>query len=192
MPRGDSILRNAFFDALMFDCIPVMSEEEYARYCPYNDVIDYHAFAQVAAGPEEGSTIKHLADAFDERDIMFRLQNIHEVCLVGCTIQYHAASTTRNDSVPSETLALSDIPSTSVAFSIKNPQCNLTKCSVMQMRHVFQYSLNPAHELIRFDRRHIIAREDDAFTFTWKAILRRICDKGMLKEACAAPGGGKN
>ena len=59
----------------------------------------------------------------------------------------------------------------------------------MQIRHVFQYSLNPVHELIRFDKRHAIAQEDDAFTFTWKALLRRICGKGMLKEACADPVG---
>ena len=44
----------------------------------------------------------------------------------------------------------------------------------MQVNHIFQYSLNPKHELIRFDQMDQIDGEDDAFTFTWKAILRRV------------------
>ena len=57
----------------------------------------------------------------------------------------------------------------------------------MQIQHLFQFSLNPVHELIRFDQRHVIAHEDDAFTFTWKAVLRRVCKHGWLEEACFLP-----
>ena len=46
----------------------------------------------------------------------------------------------------------------------------------VQVNHIFQYSLNPKHELIRFDQMDQIDGEDDAFTFTWKAILRKVHD----------------
>ena len=53
--------------------------------------------------------------------------------------------------------------------------CHLTLLlAPMQVNHIFQYSLNPKHELIRFDQMDQIDGEDDAFTFTWKAILRRV------------------
>ena len=55
----------------------------------------------------------------------------------------------------------------------------------LQVAHVFQYSLNPVHELIRFDQLWMVDPDDDAFTFTWKAVLRRLCEHGKLKpERC--------
>ena len=57
--------------------------------------------------------------------------------------------------------------------------------SSLQVQRVFQYSLNPLHELIRFDKLHTLAAEEDAFTYTWKAVLRRICSQGWLPQRCS-------
>lgn len=46
--------------------------------------------------------------------------------------------------------------------------------------HVFQYMTNPVHELITFDRQSIIDAEDDAFTFSFKSLLRNLCRRGKL------------
>ena len=57
------------------------------------------------------------------------------------------------------------------------------------VRHVFQYSLNPAHELIRFDRASNMSHHDDAFTFTWKAILRNVCQRRLVPlDRCLGAG----
>ena len=107
MPRGDSILRNAFFDALMFDCIPVMSEADYVRYCPYNDVVNYHAFVNIAPGPENGSVITSLAEGFNERKMLAALQRLRKVfpisgltCLAACSPQNNTLSSWECDLYP--------------------------------------------------------------------------------------------
>ena len=40
------------------------------------------------------------------------------------------------------------------------------------------------HELIRFDKRDFMDRSDDAFTFTWKAILRLVCRRDASSPRC--------
>ena len=57
----------------------------------------------------------------------------------------------------------------------------------MQVNQIFQYSLNPSHELIRFDKMTQLHKDDDAFTFTWKAILRHICKSNAQTEKCSKP-----
>ena len=56
-----------------------------------------------------------------------------------------------------------------------------------QVNHIFQYSLNPVHELVRFSRVHVIDEGDDAFTFTWKMILRHICSVENPSKKCHNP-----
>ncbi len=76
---------------------------------------------------------------------------------------------------------------------------------------LLQYSLNPVHELIRYvgviclhlvagvfcahiyactthryDSMYIMHPEDDAFTFSWKAIMRKLCAQQRLPEAQCA------
>ena len=46
---------------------------------------------------------------------------------------------------------------------------------IHEVRHVFQYSLNPAHDLLRWDQRAQRDHHDDAFTFTMKAVMRNLC-----------------
>ena len=45
------------------------------------------------------------------------------------------------------------------------------------VRHVFQFSLNPRHELLLWHRRDSRDMEDDAFTFTIKAVMRNLCER---------------
>ena len=53
-----------------------------------------------------------------------------------------------------------------------------------QVRRLFQFSVNPLHELIGFDTRYEAHLKDDAFTFTWKTILRALCKEGKLLKRC--------
>lgn len=59
---------------------------------------------------------------------------------------------------------------------------------IHEVRHVFQYSLNPAHYLIRWDERGQRHRRDDAFTFTMKAVMRNLCTRQqrLLPLQCLA------
>ena len=54
---------------------------------------------------------------------------------------------------------------------------------IWEVKHVFQYMLNPRHELIRFDQLDQIASEDDAFTMSMKAALSNLCFRGLLPAA---------
>ena len=56
---------------------------------------------------------------------------------------------------------------------------------IYNIRHVFQYMLNPVHELIRWDQRKKMHPDDDAFTFTMKSVLRNICSRGWCSRQCA-------
>jgi hypothetical protein len=55
---------------------------------------------------------------------------------------------------------------------------------IHKVRHVFQYMLNPVHELIRWDQKAKLHPDDDAFTFTMKSVLRNICSRGWNSEQC--------
>lgn len=56
---------------------------------------------------------------------------------------------------------------------------------IYSIRHVFQYMLNPVHELIRWDQRERMHSDDDAFTFTMKSVLRNVCSRGWCSRQCA-------
>ena len=51
---------------------------------------------------------------------------------------------------------------------------------IHEVKHLFQYMLNPVHELIRLDQLGLIALEDDAFTMTVKSALSNLCSRGLL------------
>jgi hypothetical protein len=54
-------------------------------------------------------------------------------------------------------------------------------------QRLFQYSLDPVHELIAFDQVKVVQPVEDAFTASWKAVLRSLCARGQLpKERCLA------
>ena len=53
--------------------------------------------------------------------------------------------------------------------------------------HVMQYAINPRHELIRFDKMFLEHVDDDAFTFTWKAVLRNLCQRKVLPAQRCSP-----
>lgn len=72
-------MRNSFYDALMVFCIPVMSESDFAKFCPYNDVITYSNFVDVAVPAEMGNTINYLNSTFSEKRAITRLQTLHQV-----------------------------------------------------------------------------------------------------------------
>ena len=48
-----------------------------------------------------------------------------------------------------------------------------------RLAHLFQYSLNPDHSLITWNARGTIHTQDDAFTATMKAALRKLCSRGL-------------
>ncbi len=56
---------------------------------------------------------------------------------------------------------------------------------IHSVRHVFQYMLNPVHELIRWDQRARLHQDDDAFTFTMKSVLKNVCSRGWCSQQCA-------
>lgn len=55
---------------------------------------------------------------------------------------------------------------------------------IHSVRHVFQYMLNPVHELIRWDQKGRLHQDDDAFTFTMKSVLRNVCSRGWCSQQC--------
>jgi hypothetical protein len=60
------------------------------------------------------------------------------------------------------------------------------------LRQVMQFALNPNHDLLRFDQMLEMKRDDDAFTFSMKALMRRLCSKSMLRsDKCELGGRGK-
>ena len=60
---------------------------------------------------------------------------------------------------------------------------------IHNIKHLFQYMLNPDHLLIRWDQRSTIDPDDDAFTFTMKSVLRNLCTRNVLKHKCATAKG---
>lgn len=56
---------------------------------------------------------------------------------------------------------------------------------ISRIKQVYQYMLNPVHELIRWDQLEAVAEEDDGFTMTMKTSLRNMCLRQLLpKERC--------
>ncbi|KAK9833835.1 hypothetical protein WJX74_007296 [Apatococcus lobatus] len=65
-----------------------------------------------------------------------------------------------------------------VAFDRFNKHAALGQLQyIHEVRHIFQYSLNPAHDLLRWDQRGHRDPRDDAFTFTMKAVMRNVCGR---------------
>lgn len=64
----------------------------------------------------------------------------------------------------------------------------LMLAEVHRVRRVMQFSLNPDHDLQQFgEPMWQLQHEDDAFTFTMKAVMRRLCSKGeIIAERCGA------
>ena len=48
---------------------------------------------------------------------------------------------------------------------------------IQSVRHVFQFSLNPEHDVIRWDQQAMLSEADDAFTFTMKGVMRKLCQR---------------
>ncbi len=63
---------------------------------------------------------------------------------------------------------------------------------IHSVRHVFQYMVNPKHELVAWSQRSKLHPEDDAFTFTLKSVLRKVCQDGWLSERCHIEEGAPN
>ena len=56
--------------------------------------------------------------------------------------------------------------------------------TIHRIRQIFQYMLNPAHEVIRWPERAMLHSDDDAFTFTMKSVMRNVCARGWLADRC--------
>lgn len=63
---------------------------------------------------------------------------------------------------------------------------------ITSIKQIYQYMLDPVHELIRFDQLDVIAREDDAFTMTIKSVLRSVCGRGMVPSERCRPSAADN
>lgn len=59
MPRGDTILRGAFFEVLLSNSIPAIFDGDYFKYTPFSDILDYNNF--IFTIPEFGA-LSDLAD----------------------------------------------------------------------------------------------------------------------------------
>jgi hypothetical protein len=58
---------------------------------------------------------------------------------------------------------------------------------VARHRHMFQYMLDPVHELLTVDGADVIHCFDDAFTASMKAVMRNACRRGLMPSArCGA------
>ena len=61
-----------------------------------------------------------------------------------------------------------------------------------RVQRVMQYMLNPDHDLLRFDQMGQMGADEDAFTFSLKAVMRRLCQQRKLpaKRCGGWPGAG--
>lgn len=57
-----------------------------------------------------------------------------------------------------------------------------------EWQRIYQYALDPVHELISFDSLSKVHPMDDAFTLSWKATLRSLCQRGQIPAARCAGG----
>jgi hypothetical protein len=56
---------------------------------------------------------------------------------------------------------------------------------VHELRHLFLYSSDPDHSLVRFDEMDLVHPRDDAFTASMKSFMRHACRTGQLPaEKC--------
>ena len=59
---------------------------------------------------------------------------------------------------------------------------------IQTVRHVFQFSLNPDHDVILWAKQGQLSPKDDGFTFTMKAVMRNLCSRGfegIITEHCS-------
>ena len=65
---------------------------------------------------------------------------------------------------------------------LDGPQLHAKLATVVSLRNIFSYSLQPQHELVNFEELYLVHRDDDAFTASLKYIVRTICARGQLDE----------
>jgi hypothetical protein len=60
--------------------------------------------------------------------------------------------------------------------------------ALQRVAGVFQYAVNPAYSVVRFEAMNVVEHADDAFTASFKAVLRNACSRMLLPAAgCSSP-----
>ena len=58
---------------------------------------------------------------------------------------------------------------------------------LVSLQHILQYSMQANHSTVRFSAAHAIEPEDDAFTFSLKSLIRKLCREQSLRSPhCSA------
>lgn len=82
-------------------------------------------------------------------------------------------------SLCSNHVVLQSSPTVPVQAGFSEEEALQKAARLHQLKHIFLYSLNPEHALIRWDEAYSVHPLDDAFTASMKALLRRACKLGM-------------
>jgi len=169
MPRGDFVTRNSLYDAIMASSIPVVDVSDITNYMPYKDMIDWdHGMVHLPeSSVDAASEFRHADET---------LQQSHQQAAPHGQLKFEQVSLTDQfDFVDwlNRTWNEDDV---------------LTRQKFLHAhKHVMQYSVNPDHHLVRFDTMFDRHPADDAFTFTWKAILRNLCERSALPAHRCTP-----
>lgn len=157
------ITRCSYVDGLAAGSVPIFPLEDMGPYLPFTDVLDWREWSEVITGQDLASAgcscqqdgkLKALAGAVE---LLASGQASPEL-QCGC------------DNTTFVDILRQRYPTT--ASLLKKLQ------AVWHVRQVFQYSSNPSHLTLRWDAVHRLDPLDDAFTFSIKALMRKLCEFG--------------
>lgn len=158
-PRGDFITRSSYVDAIMAGSIPVfpLPHRSMAGYLPFGDVLDWAKFSVTVEDSEWDAECTCVDSA---PDVMDR----------PCT----CTGTTLIEALKAK---------------LSGGQADIVRLTeaLWRVRQVFQFSTEPAHQLVRWDMVEVMDPMEDAFTFTLKAVMRNLCRRKLARaERCNA------
>lgn len=198
MPRGDFITRNSLYDAIMAGSIPVVTTPDVSNYMPFSDLLDWDlGMLKLPRNAIEGIEVQSIDEDTAEQDSV-SAAHMHDddAALPDNTKKPFGNTATWLGNTENETAVQHGhtvVATVQASASSGQPSLiawlgdtwdevqTLAKQEFLhEHMHVMQYAINPTHEVIRFDEMFLERIEDDAFTFTWKAVLRNLCQRKTL------------
>ena len=162
-------------DGLAAGSVPIFPFEDMGPYLPFTDVLDWREWSEVITGEElaaagcscqQGGQVPALAGAVEAMASGQAPPDLQ----CGCT------NTTFVDILRQRYPTKSSL--------LKKLQ------AVWHVRQVFQFASNPSHLTLRWDTVYRLDPLDDAFTFSIKALMRKLCKLGHSDKCRQRAGGG--
>lgn len=164
---GDFLTRVALVDAMAMGSVPVVPSPQVEQYLPFRDMLPWGAILEVVEDAQVLGPGCQCKQAAPEQPSLVPGQEYVCHCSQG-------AST------------LPQVVAQRYAGEQGSAALLRKAARTWAVRHVMQYSQLPVHTLARWTQRAEREPEDDAFTFSLKALMRMLCDSGdMAASRCA-------